>query len=174
MNQALQRQRPSRLRMLLRLGYIVLVDHPSHRPGKVPTYTSHGRKLLEERPQRMKLLNHSKRETLTSLWANYADMIDLIVVPHSRRQGLPVELEAEVVRLNVGHNLPIPTADLTCDEDGIRVTLSFNRTPSACFIPWEALAGVVAAGFAIQWQYLLPDDGAEDDGPPTRKLRVVK
>jgi hypothetical protein len=42
------------------------------------------------------------------------------------------------------HPLPIP--DLEVTAEGIRATLSFNRTPHKTFVPWGALVAVRAEG----------------------------
>jgi stringent starvation protein B len=60
--------------------------------------------------------------------------------------------------LQIGLNMPIPIPDLTVDEQGISCTLSFNRSPHYCRIPWQSIYALIA------------DDGQHgfwpDDVPP--------
>jgi stringent starvation protein B len=45
--------------------------------------------------------------------------------------------------LQIGLNMAIPIPDLKVDEDGIRCTLSFNRSPFYCILPWSAIYALV-------------------------------
>lgn len=45
--------------------------------------------------------------------------------------------------LQVGLNMAIPIPDLKVDEKGISCTLSFNRAPFWCCIPWKAIYALV-------------------------------
>jgi hypothetical protein len=45
--------------------------------------------------------------------------------------------------LQVGLNMAIPIPDLKVDEEGISCTLSFNRSPFWCRIPWSAVYALV-------------------------------
>jgi hypothetical protein len=59
-----------------------------------------------------------------------------------RRDGvaLPDFLRQEPrVVLQYGYNMPVPIADLAIDEEGIKATLSFRRTPYSTVIPWHAV-----------------------------------
>ena len=38
--------------------------------------------------------------------------------------------------LQVGMNMPVPIPDLRLDDDGMSCTLSFNRAPFFCVVPW--------------------------------------
>lgn len=92
-----------------------------------------------------------------------------------RRDGvaLPDFLRQEPrVVLQYGYNMPVPIADLTIDEEGIKATLSFRRTPWSTVIPWHAV-------FALSdgeerhfvWEADVPADldrpGAMAPGQPT-------
>ncbi|MFO0573790.1 MAG: ClpXP protease specificity-enhancing factor SspB [Polyangia bacterium] len=91
-----------------------------------------------------------------------------------RRDGvaLPDFLRQEPrVVLQYGYNMPVPIADLTIDEEGIKATLSFRRTPWSTVIPWHAV-------FALSdgeerhfvWEADVPADldrpGAQAPGQP--------
>ena len=57
--------------------------------------------------------------------------------------------------LQVGLNMAIPIPDLKVDEQGITCTLSFNRAPFWCRLPWSAIYALVGEdGRGMVW----PDD----------------
>jgi hypothetical protein len=91
-------------------------------------------------------------------------------------EGLqPVEL------LNVWLDGAIPIRDLHSDEDGWSATLSFNRTPFHCYVPWEAVQGVRNAQptdgkyltliYEVDRRESTKEVRDDDTGP---QLRVVK
>lgn len=47
------------------------------------------------------------------------------------------------VVLQVGLGMAIPIPDLEVDDEGVRATLSFNRSPYWCVIPWDAVFALV-------------------------------
>lgn len=47
--------------------------------------------------------------------------------------------ENSVIKFEYGFEMPIPITDLVLTEDGIRATLSFNRTPHSTFVPWKCI-----------------------------------
>ncbi len=65
--------------------------------------------------------------------------------------------------LQIGLDLPVPIVDLSVDGDGIRGTLSFQRSPFRCFVPWAAVFGVVAEdGEGTVWPEDLPAEIAAE------------
>jgi stringent starvation protein B len=57
--------------------------------------------------------------------------------------------------LQVGMNMPVPIPDLRFDDDGMSCTLSFNRAPFFCVIPWASVFAMVGDdGRGMVW----PDD----------------
>lgn len=57
--------------------------------------------------------------------------------------------------LQVGLNMPVPIPDLDVSDEGISCTLSFNRSPHWCKLPWSAIYALVGEdGRAMLW----PDD----------------
>jgi hypothetical protein len=64
-----------------------------------------------------------------------------------RRPGVAVPehltRQPQLVLLVARGGTPIPIEDLVVDDDGIRATLSFKRTPFACVIPWPAVFALV-------------------------------
>jgi stringent starvation protein B len=45
--------------------------------------------------------------------------------------------------LQIGLNMAVPIPDLEVDDEGISCTLSFNRAPFLCVIPWAAVFALV-------------------------------
>ena len=63
---------------------------------------------------------------------------------------LPPKLKTEWnVTLQISAAIPTMTRDLVIDADGVRCTLSFNRQPFHCVIPWEAIFGMVGSDGAV-------------------------
>jgi hypothetical protein len=57
--------------------------------------------------------------------------------------------------LQVGLNMALPILDLRLDDEGIGCTLSFDRKPFFCVVPWPSVFAIVADdGRAMVW----PDD----------------
>jgi stringent starvation protein B len=57
--------------------------------------------------------------------------------------------------LQIGLNMAIPIPDLEVDDAGLSCTLSFNRSPHKCQIPWSAVFALVGDnGRGMVW----PDD----------------
>lgn len=57
--------------------------------------------------------------------------------------------------LQVGMNMPVPIPDFRFDDDGMSCTLSFNRSPFFCVVPWAAVFAMVGEdGRGMVW----PDD----------------
>jgi stringent starvation protein B len=72
---------------------------------------------------------------------------DVIVPLQFQNQGQLV--------LQLGLNMAVNIPDLDVNDDGIGCTLSFNRVPQWCFVPWHAVYGLVGDdGRGMIW----PDD----------------
>lgn len=50
--------------------------------------------------------------------------------------------QAQLV-LQIGLNMPVPIPDLRLDDEGMSCTLSFNRSPFFCFVPWSSVFAMV-------------------------------
>jgi hypothetical protein len=75
------------------------------------------------------------------------------------RQGaviVPVWLKKQPqLVLQVGLNMPVPIPDLKVDDEGMSCTLSFNRAPFYCVVPWSSVFAMVGDdGRGVVW----PDD----------------
>jgi stringent starvation protein B len=63
--------------------------------------------------------------------------------------------------LQVGLNMPVPIPDLNVDDERICCTLSFNRAPFFCWVPWEAIFALVGEdGRGMVWPEDIPPEVA--------------
>jgi stringent starvation protein B len=70
--------------------------------------------------------------------------------------------------LQVGLNMAVRIPDLDIGDDGVSCTLSFNRSPFWCHLPWTAVYGLVGEdGRGMIW----PDDVPEELSGPPRQTR---
>lgn len=71
--------------------------------------------------------------------------------------------------LQVGLNMAVPIPDLDVGKDALSCTLSFNRRPEFCWIPWDAIYGLVGEdGRGMIWPESVPAEvaSAADGRPP--------
>lgn len=69
--------------------------------------------------------------------------------------------------LQVGLNMAIPIPDLRVEDDGITCTLSFNRKPFWCRLPWTAVFALVGEDMkGMVWPDDVPAEVAADAKPP--------
>ncbi len=72
--------------------------------------------------------------------------------------------------LQIGLNMPVPILDLHLDEDGMSCTLSFNRSPFHCVVPWASVFAMVGEdGHGMVW----PDDVPVEVSRQTRPVQVA-
>jgi stringent starvation protein B len=89
--------------------------------------------------------------------------------------------------LQIGLNMPVPIPDLRLDDDGLSCTLSFNRNPFFCVVPWASVFAMVGddgrgmvwpddvpAEVARQAQVRVIDGGAEKETPRQTLARAPK
>lgn len=63
--------------------------------------------------------------------------------------------------LQIGLNMPVPIPDLNLDEGGVSCTLSFNRSPFYCHVPWKAIYALVGEdGRGMVWPEDIPPEVA--------------
>jgi stringent starvation protein B len=76
--------------------------------------------------------------------------------PRTDKVAVPAWLKRQPqLVLQIGLNMAIPIPDLEVDEAGLSCTLSFNRSPHHCQIPWGAVFALVGDnGRGMVW----PDD----------------
>ncbi len=59
--------------------------------------------------------------------------------------------------LQLGLDMAIPIPDLRVDEHGVYGTLSFNRSPFTCLVPWEAIFAIAGEdGRGMVWPDSMP------------------
>jgi stringent starvation protein B len=91
-----------------------------------------------------------------------------------RREGVSVpqwlRTHTQLV-LQVGFDMPVPIHDLHIDEQGVFATLSFNRSPFSCRVPWEAVFALVGDdGRGMVWPESMPPEiAAEVDREAKRR-----
>lgn len=101
-----------------------------------------------------------------------------------RREGVNVPLhfrsQSQLV-LQIGLNFPIPIRDLEIDADGVRCTLSFNRQPFYCIVPWSGVYALVGEdGQVTVWpselppELMQPNESAAATSPATQAVRSRK
>jgi stringent starvation protein B len=73
--------------------------------------------------------------------------------------------------LQIGLNMPVPIPDLEVDDDAVSCTLSFNRSPFFCFVPWQSVYALVGAdGRAMVWPEDVPPEVAAQAAKVEKKL----
>jgi stringent starvation protein B len=79
-----------------------------------------------------------------------------------RRAGVLVPkrfLDKAQLVLQIGLNMFIPITDLKVDEEGISCTLSFDRAPFWCRMPWGAIYALVGEdGRGMMWPSDIPPE----------------
>ena len=91
----------------------------------------------------------------------------VVVPPHLRKQ-------AQLV-LQIGLDLVVPIPDLTVDDDGIRGTLSFNRAPFTCIVPWSAVFALVGDdAMGVVWHEDLPEEIAAEVADAEQRAEANK
>ncbi|HEX3773785.1 MAG TPA: ClpXP protease specificity-enhancing factor SspB [Polyangiaceae bacterium] len=77
--------------------------------------------------------------------------------------------------LQIGLNMAVPIPDLHLDDDALSCTLSFNRSPFFCVIPWRAVFALVSEkGQAMVWAEDVPAEvaaQAQAQKPPPERPR---
>ncbi len=75
--------------------------------------------------------------------------------------------------LDVGLNTAVPIPDLHLDDEAMSCTLSFNRAPFYCIIPWSAVFAVVGDGDrAVVWPEDVPAEIQLEPPPAPKKSPV--
>ena len=71
--------------------------------------------------------------------------------------------------LQLGLHFAVPIPDLKIDQRGVRCTLSFNRSPFFCDLPWTAIYAMVAEdGQVTVWPTELPPELVPQPAPIRR------
>lgn len=85
------------------------------------------------------------------------DYILVVVNPAHPEVELPRPLResGQPVALHIGFRMAVPIPDLTVGEAGIEATLSFNRSPHHCRLPWSSIVQITVDDEHLVW--LCPD-----------------
>lgn len=91
-----------------------------------------------------------------SVFVHLDPRMDTVTVPQSYRS------EPQLV-LQIGFDMPVPISDLEVDSEGVYGTLSFNRTPFTCQVPWEAVFALAGDdGRGMVWPDSMPHEITEE------------
>jgi len=98
--------------------------------------------------------------------------------PRAERVSVPTWFKKQPqLVLQIGLNMAIPIPDLRVDEDGLSCTLSFNRTPHYCVVPWSSVYALVGEdGRGMVWPDDVPPEVAtqmQQKAAPKPKLAAV-
>lgn len=75
--------------------------------------------------------------------------------------------------LQIGLDMPIPIPDLRVDDAGVTGSLSFNRAPCLCVVPWDAVFAVVGEdGRGMVWPESMPSEIAAEVEREARRNRL--
>jgi stringent starvation protein B len=73
--------------------------------------------------------------------------------------------------LQYGYELAIPIPDLEVDDDGVRATLSFSRTPHTTVIPWAAVYAIASVdGRGVLYPEDVPSDVSVVAAPESAEI----
>lgn len=92
--------------------------------------------------------------------------VDVYLDPRAKGVVVPPQYRKEPrLILKIGLNMPVPIPDLRLDDESMSCTLSFNRSPFYCIVPWPSVFAMVGDdGRGMVWP---------DDVPQELAVRVV-
>lgn len=92
--------------------------------------------------------------------------VDVYLDPRASGVVVPPQFRKEHrLILKIGLNMPVPIPDLRLDDESMSCTLSFNRSPFYCVVPWPSVFAMVGEdGRGMVWP---------DDVPHELAVRVV-
>ncbi len=93
--------------------------------------------------------------------------VDIYLDPRARGVVVPPQFRKEPrLILKIGLNMPVPIPDLRLDDESMSCTLSFNRSPFYCVVPWTSVFAMVGDdGRGMVWP---------DDVPQELSVRVAE
>ena len=93
--------------------------------------------------------------------------VDVYLDPRAKGVVVPPQFRKEPrLILKIGLNMPVPIPDLHLDEESVSCTLSFNRSPFYCVVPWSSVFAMVGEdGRGMVWP---------DDVPQELAVKVVE
>ncbi|MBS2017213.1 MAG: hypothetical protein JST00_30300 [Deltaproteobacteria bacterium] len=105
--------------------------------------------------------------------------VDVYLDPRAKGVVVPPQFRKEPrLILKIGLNMPVPIPDLRLDDESMSCTLSFNRSPFYCVVPWPSVFAMVGEdGRGMVWPDDVPqelavkvvDPGSDARVPPDRE-----
>ncbi len=95
--------------------------------------------------------------------------VDVYLDPRAHGVVVPPQFRKEPrLILKIGLNMPVPIPDLRVEEDSMSCTLSFNRSPFYCVVPWSGVFALVGEdGRGMVWPDDVPQELAVKVAPPS-------
>lgn len=127
------------------------------------------------------IITKSQQKRMT--FEKFLEQGDAYLILDPRKDGVvapPNLCKQSSLMLLFGYSLVIPIRDLQITDERVTATLSFDRSPFWCSIPWDAVFGVKGDGeVGIGWPDDFPKDAltSADNSQELKKqshLRVVK
>lgn len=103
--------------------------------------------------------------------------VDVYLDPRAKGVVVPPQFRKEPrLILKIGLNMPVPIPDLRVDDESMSCTLSFNRSPFYCVVPWSSCFAMVGEdGRGMVWPDDVPQELAvkvvDPDQAPSREAR---
>ena len=100
--------------------------------------------------------------------------VDVYLDPRAKGVVVPPQFRKEPrLILKIGLNMPVPIPDLRLDDESMSCTLSFNRAPFYCVVPWTSVFAMVGEdGRGMVWPDDVPPEIASqapvEQQPPAR------
>ena len=153
-------------------GNVVRVDFSARRPKAPPTPQQLQQKVADAarlRPSPADL--GPERPEKLRMFARFVDQGMTMVSLDARREGVrvPQHLAGELM-LNLNFSLRFGIDDFAYDDDGVRASLTFNKVPFFCEIPWGAVYQMTSTVNAdrMMWPDSLPAELADLVPPQVR------
>ena len=108
--------------------------------------------------------------------------VDVYLDPRAKGVVVPPQFRKEPrLILKIGLNMPVPIPDLRLDDESMSCTLSFNRSPFYCVVPWTSVFAMVGEdGRGMVWpddvpqelavKVVDPSEGAAPTGPTGSRI----
>lgn len=80
-------------------------------------------------------------------------MLRVYLDPRPAEVDVPLYLKEEAMTMfEIGYDMHVPVTDLVISPQAFEATLSFNRIPTAIFVPWEVVTAITDMnGVGVYW-----------------------
>jgi len=121
------------------------------------------------------MMHRAQAKAFTELFLEKDGAVQLVVMPFLLGVEIPDGVRGEeLVVLDIDSAHPIPPQDLSCDEDALRVTLSFNRTPFKVVLPWGSLRSIQSLRGKVASEQDSPSSDTPAQPSPLRSIKGGK